>query len=215
MSTPDTKARLLDAAELRFAEVGFSAASLRDITTDAQANVAAANYHFGSKEGLYLAVFARRVGPLNARRLALLDAHEAAHSERPSEPLPLEPILDAFLRPALEMGAAPESRQFLRIVGRLASEMPDLCRRMEAQFDVVKQRFLASLRRALPHLAPHELFWRAHFMVGAMLHTMNDHERLAAITDGMCDARDVEGTLRQMIPCFAAGMRAPSKENAR
>ena len=72
-----TKDRILDAAEGLFAQQGFSATSLRAITAQAGVNLAAVNYHFGSKDGLLEAVFVRRLGPLNDERLALLDEAES------------------------------------------------------------------------------------------------------------------------------------------
>lgn len=73
-----TTARLLTAATELFARRGFHGTSIRDIADHAGANVAAGNYHYGSKKGLYLHVlrdqFARvrasvdRHGPLPARR---------------------------------------------------------------------------------------------------------------------------------------------------
>ena len=77
MTQADTKERILDAAELLFAEHGFSGTSLRAVTGEAEVNLAAVNYHFGSKMGLFKAVVLRRVGPLNEERLRMLDALEA------------------------------------------------------------------------------------------------------------------------------------------
>ncbi len=54
----ETRARLLDAAGRVFAERGFNGASVRDICKAARANVAAVNYHFGGKAGLYSQVVA-------------------------------------------------------------------------------------------------------------------------------------------------------------
>ena len=75
-TTTDTREALLDAAESLFAEHGVQAASLRAITQQAGANLAAVHYHFGSKEGLVRAVFSRRIGPLNEERLRRLEECE-------------------------------------------------------------------------------------------------------------------------------------------
>ena len=84
-------------SRISFSSRGFSATSLRAITAKAGVNLAAVNYHFGGKEALILAVVHRLIDPLNQRRLQLLDELEAG-----GEPA-LEEILDAFLRPALEL----------------------------------------------------------------------------------------------------------------
>ena len=65
MRRQDTKSRILDAAEKLFGLNGFEATSLRDITAEAQVNLAAVNYHFQSKDSLIDAVIARRIEPVN------------------------------------------------------------------------------------------------------------------------------------------------------
>ena len=81
--TINTKDRLLDAAERLFADKGYSATSLRDITQKAEVNLAAVNYHFGSKEALLSAALERRFDPVNRKRLELLDAAEAEAGNQP------------------------------------------------------------------------------------------------------------------------------------
>src|SRR4029453_10479795 len=100
-----TKARILDAAEALFMEHGFEATSLRSITAAASVNLAAVNYHFGSKEELFQAVLTRRLDPMNQRRVALLDRFER---ESASEPLSCERIIVALFVPALELARDPE-----------------------------------------------------------------------------------------------------------
>src|SRR5260370_14585910 len=92
-----TKDRILDAAERLFAIQGFEATSLRAITTDAGVNLAAVNYHFQSKDALLRAVIARRIGPVNLRRLELLDACDATRTPD------LHALIEAFLIPAVEL----------------------------------------------------------------------------------------------------------------
>src|SRR2546426_2395230 len=85
-----TKERILDAAETLFMEHGFEATSVRLITAAAGANLAAANYHFGSKEELFRAVLTRRLDPMNQERVELLGRFE--HDAAP-DPLACERIL--------------------------------------------------------------------------------------------------------------------------
>ena len=66
MAQSETVERILDAAEQLFAEKGFAETSLRLITSKAGVNLAAVNYHFGSKKALIQAVFSRFLGPFCA-----------------------------------------------------------------------------------------------------------------------------------------------------
>ena len=85
-NSPDTASRILDAAEALFMEHGFDGTSMRMITGQAGVNLAAINYHFGSKEGLFQGVFRRRLTDLNRRRVAELDALEAEAGGAPLKP---------------------------------------------------------------------------------------------------------------------------------
>src|SRR5499427_8524856 len=71
-----TQEKILDSAEELFMEHGFEATSLRAITAAARVNLAAVNYHFGSKEELFQAVLSRRLDPMNQQRVELLDRLE-------------------------------------------------------------------------------------------------------------------------------------------
>ena len=68
---------------MKFGEKGFDATSLRDITSEAQVNLAAVNYHFGSKEHLFQAVLRRRLDGLNEARVRALDEMESAAGGQP------------------------------------------------------------------------------------------------------------------------------------
>src|SRR5437764_13750276 len=100
-----TKQRILDTAESLFMEHGFEATSLRSITAAAGVNLAAVNYHFGSKEELFQSVLTRRLDPMNHARLSLLTRLEAAAAP---PPLSCAEILEAHGVPALTLARAPE-----------------------------------------------------------------------------------------------------------
>jgi AcrR family transcriptional regulator len=162
----DTRQKILDAAQKLIGEQGYGATSLRHIITEAGVNLAAIHYHFGSKEDLLDEVIARRAGPVNAERLALLDRAEA---EAGSEPVPVEKILEAMLIPMAE--AADRDPQFPRLMGRMIAEgmLPAV---LQKHFQTVTRRVTAALRKALPGLNDEEFLWRFQFAMGAMAHTM-------------------------------------------
>jgi AcrR family transcriptional regulator len=204
----DTKSQILDAAERLFAERGIDAVSIRSIVSEADVNLAAIHYHFGSKEALVEAVFERRVGPMNRERLALLDECESRAGDGPLE---VEDIVRALVGPAIRLSHEPErGRVFMRIAGRFYSESAEFIQPLfDRLFRELIARFTAAFRRACPELPMEELFWRIQFMVGAMAHTMCGAEKLEHISGGLCDPNDVEGTIERMVQFVAAGMRAP------
>jgi AcrR family transcriptional regulator len=205
----DTKEAILDAAEAVFAEMGFAKASIRQIVAAAGVNLAAIHYHFGSKDALIEAVFTRCVGPINARRLELLEAIESAH---PEGPLPVEAVMEAFLGPMQQMR---ESRakgvRMTRLYGRLVGESTDAMHQiLSRQFGHVVKRFAAALKRSLPGVSEGDLMWRIYFTVGAAAHLMMDPPGLKKLSRGKCDPDDVGRALRHLVHFSAAGMAAPS-----
>ncbi|MCB9891342.1 MAG: efflux transporter outer membrane subunit [Planctomycetes bacterium] len=200
------KQRLLDAAERLFAEVGFEAASMRAITTEAGVNLAAANYHFGSKQKLLEAVFARRTTPVNAARLHALDELEQGGAQ-PS----MDAILDAFVRPLIEVGRDEHAVHFRRLAGRLLNEPGDLIRNVLPQFSEVRARFHHAFARALPHLDSDTLATRMHFGIGVLCHTMLNLDRMQCFDceDEPREAADDETMIRRLITFLAGGLRAP------
>jgi AcrR family transcriptional regulator len=194
--TTDTKTRILDSAEKLFGLKGIGETSLRDITTDAQVNLAAVNYHFQSKDSLIDAVIARRVEPVNRRRLEML---EAAGPEAT-----VEQILTAFLTPALEI----RLECVVPMLGRILSNPLFVDRVYKRHFAVISERFRASLGQALPDLSKQEILWRQIFMMGAMTHVMAVGQILPAITGGVCDISDRPAVVQQAVRFLAAGFQA-------
>ncbi len=203
----ETKERVLDAAERLFADRGFSATSLRDITAEASVNLASVNYHFGTKEALLASVLERRFRPINERRLELLDEIEARASDQPPE---AEDVLRAFLAPPFQKQQewGESGHTFLRLVGRVHAETNEEHRATYVQqFDEVVRRFTAALAVALPHLDRSDLRWRMLFLIGSMAFAMGG--RSALITRDPECARDPDDIIESLIQFAAAGMSAP------
>jgi len=167
-----TRAGILRVAEDLFAANGPAAVSIRQIARKARVNLAAVNYHFGSKKILLQEVFKRRVVPLNERRRVLLDAcAAAANGSAPA----LEDVIRAMVEPAVQLyvEAGPSARailimQFLRrAFGRAGATDP-----LEPYYGPVRRRFIELLRRALPEIDDIDLLWRVNFLTGVILYTM-------------------------------------------
>jgi AcrR family transcriptional regulator len=206
-ATPrDTKQRLLDAAERLFAERGFEGTSMRAVTQAADTSVSAANYHFGSKEALLKAALVRRLEPLNRRRLEALDTLEAAGGAA----VPMEALLEAFLRPGFEaQRASGDGRLLLRsIAAQLYADPHEMVAALKVElFGPVISRYIDALARGLPDRTRDELVLDFQFLIGAMVHVISGHARLdgdgaepAAIPD--------ERILQRMVAFIAAGLRA-------
>lgn len=209
----DTKDRILDAAETLFMEQGFEATSLRALTASARVNLAAVNYHFGSKEELFRAVLTRRLDPMNEQRIALLSRFEAA--AQPSA-VSCERILTALFVPALRLARDPArgGSNFLRLLGRAyADPSPFIRRLLSEEYAEMIARFKAAFGRALPALPPRELSWRLHFMMGALSYTLAGTDALKlieALAPG--EASNDEILLRRLAPFLLAGLTAPLPE---
>src|SRR5580658_497165 len=158
----DTKSRILDSAEKLFGLNGFEATSLRDITAEAQVNLAAVNYHFQSKESLIDAVIVRRLAPVNQHRLEMLDSAGPSAS--------LEQIIEAFVAPVVLQG---DMQNAAPLIGRVLSNPAEFAIRIfQKQLAPVARRFDEAFAAAVPEIPAEERFWRLHFMAGAMTHVL-------------------------------------------
>jgi AcrR family transcriptional regulator len=91
-----TTDRLLNVAEALFAQKGYDAVSIREITAAAHCNLAAVNYHFGNKQKLYLEVFRTRWVP-RAKRLQEYFRKSLASKEYPTAAAVAKSLAQAFL----------------------------------------------------------------------------------------------------------------------
>ena len=200
-----TRSRILDVAEELFGEQGLDRVSIRDITKTARVNLAAINYHFGSKEDLIAAVFERRVVPVNEARLDALDRVERSAGKRIPK---LEAILEAFIRPALQssLNASKGGTAFSKLFGRCLSEpSPEVEALLKRQFEPLVNRMEAVLKKALPHLSRSEIFWRMKFTYGALHHWLLTKDKFRP--DWVEDV-DVETQTQKLISFAAGGFRA-------
>jgi len=172
-------------------------------------NVAAIHYYFRSKEALLEAVLMRRMEAANGERLRLLQEYEGRlDGARPE----VEEVLRAFLSPTFRMAAEPSQGgyPFVRLLGRLQAESDLLPSIVQSRLGPVLLRFADALARALPELAPNELFLRARLAMGATAQVMRDAPMIKSLA-GAQDriSPDWNSTMERIIPFLSAGFHAP------
>jgi AcrR family transcriptional regulator len=217
-STLDTRDRILDVAERLFMERGYEGTSMRMITGAAEVNLAAVNYHFGSKEALLREVFRRRLTWLNRERLQALDQLETQAAGAPLKP---SQVLEAFFGTLLRMGEdeALGGMTFLRLLGRTLTEPAEFIRTFFAgEYEEVIDRYKLALFRALPDVPKAEIVWRLHFMLGAMSYAIAGTDVLQVVTGcELGDVSDVDADDKvaakrladRLMPFLLGGLRAP------
>ncbi|MDH5833624.1 TetR/AcrR family transcriptional regulator [Luteimonas kalidii] len=197
-----TKERILGAAEELFALHGFSGTSLRQVTARADVNIAAVNYHFGSKENLVNEVFRRRMDAMSRQRLERLHAATADGS------CGLEQILAAFVEPALDLAQDRQGHAFIRVIARAYAEQNDGLRKfLSDQYGHVQRDFARALAACLPGLDKETLYWRLDFLGGALTYAMADFG-LIKRPAGVDEATHRRRAAQELIRFAAAGFNA-------
>ena len=210
MAQSDTVDRILDAAEELFAERGFSETSLRMITGKAGVNLAAVNYHFGSKKSLIQAVFARFLTPFCISLEAAFDELEKkAGDEHPS----LEAVLMALTRTTVEMPRRHDRSIaiYMRLQGLAYTQSQGHLRKfLEQEYSHTFSRFMRLLKGATPELSAVDRYWRNQFMLGATAFALSSSDALQEILYNKLGVQtSVEDIVRQLVPFLASGMKAP------
>ena len=202
----ETKQAVFLTAERLFALRGLQNVSLRDITAEAGVNLAAVNYHFGSKDALLYEIFRKRTGEFSRERARMLDEAKSRHGGRP----PVREILEALFAPSVRWSdpANPRriSMQFiLRARSEGTAEMRSALERRVSHLE----RFADALLAARPDLPRETIYWRLHFCLG-MVHNNRPHEfnRLAALSGGLTAETGSEALLARMLDFAEAGFQS-------
>jgi AcrR family transcriptional regulator len=211
MSQADTVTRILDSAEQLFAEKGFAETSLRMITTRAKVNLAAVNYHFGSKKDLIQAVFARFLSPFTAKLSKELDAVVEVKGDPDFQDV-LGVLAKTMLTGIESSDKYNKLSVFMRLLGLAYTQAQGHLRRfLHENYSQTYARFIGYLKAAHPQLSSEEIFWRIHFAIGAAVFTMSSLEvlRNMAQADTGKDS-SVEDVMQQLIPFLAAALEQES-----
>ncbi|MFC5526284.1 TetR/AcrR family transcriptional regulator [Rhodanobacter ginsengisoli] len=210
----DTRKRLLEATEWLFIESGYEAMSLRHITTRAGANLAAVNYHFGSKEALVQELLSQRLDRLNRERLQLLSACEQQYPEG----LGAAAVLGMMFIPAFRLShGSAAGPAFMRLLGRVYSDPSPFIRSyLQAHYRPISGRFFEAFSRALPMLPRQELGLRLHFALKALSGMLAGEDMQQLITsinkgESINDAELLARLISLLSPILTAPFGTPAQ----
>jgi AcrR family transcriptional regulator len=197
MPSDQTRTAILAAAERLYADRGFGDVTLRDIVAAAGVNLAAVNYHFGSKDELIAELFVTRSIATNRERLNELKAAEEKGGGRAE----IDAILRALVGPTLRgcLGTDRERSTAARFMIRASIESVPPIRRIKNREVDHLRKFAAAMRRSLPDRSEVDLFWGLHFALAMAHHTIRESERLTRLSDGKCDLNDVTGIIERIV----------------
>ncbi|MGY3444809.1 MULTISPECIES: TetR/AcrR family transcriptional regulator [unclassified Bradyrhizobium] len=216
MASDHTRSAILAAAERLYADRGFGDVTLRDIVAEANVNLAAVNYHFGSKDELIAELFVTRSIQTNRERLNELKAAEEAGGGRAA----IEDIMRALVGPTLRgcLGPDREGSTAARFMIRASIESVPPIRRIKNREVDHLRKFAAAMRRAMPGRDDTELYWGLHFALAMAHHTIREKERLLRLSEGKCDLDDVRAIVDRVVTVSVMALTmgdAPSKPAAR
>jgi AcrR family transcriptional regulator len=209
MASANVRQRILDHAERLFAERGYHGTSLREVARACEVRQSHVQYHFGSKEALFRAVFERRVLPMNQERLERL----AATARKPPD---ARQVVRAVVEPLVLLSRQGRggARLYPQLVAHIINDPQGHARRVSREFnDPVARATIASLRRAVPGLSEGDLAWCYLFAVGAMVTSVAGTGRVRQLSGRAVD--DAERILSLLVPFVAGGLKAVAAERLR
>lgn len=207
-----TRERILRAAERLFAEHGYDGVSVRDIGAAAKVQIALISYYFKNKEGLYRAVFQRRIEPVSAQRRAALQQLLA----RKKPPPTIADVLDALARPWVELRDKRGGQHYTRLIAREVGD-PNEARRgiVKDMLDPIAEEFIAAMEKVLPGRPRADNHWAYHFFIGALLLVLVNPERTLRLSGKLCDMSDGPAVLDHIVGFFSRALEGDKRSTKR
>lgn len=211
MANGETVERILRAATILFAERGFAETSLRTITGMADVNLAAVNYHFGTKKSLIQAVFSQFLTPFCSALDARLDQLEAGlnDGQTPDVEQLLRILFEALIESTASINENPQ--RFMKLLGLAYTQSQEHLRQtISHKYEGTYKRYVGALGQTAPNLDPIVFYWRINFILGASIFTLSSFESIQAIlSDEHCVDMQIDGAVNYLIPALAGMLSKP------
>lgn len=207
----DGREKLIQAAESLFAQKGFDAVSLREITLEAGMNVASVNYHFGSKEKLIEEIITQHIHFLSQERLRLLDEYSQTE-----EIIPIEKILYSFMEPKVRLvkSRASAKELFCKLMGRMMAErgygMPAS---IAPQIKAMVQRYAEEFQKTVPELSSKQSYRAVHYMFSVLAMMLMHGKGLEIVSNGQAEMDDFSLFMDEYISFCTGGILNIAQQN--
>ena len=201
-----TRDKLLDVAEKMFAEHGFDAVSVRDITDGANVRLASVNYYFETKRKLFLAVVSRRATVLNQDRRTALEKIPFADLT-PEDGV--RAIAHAFIDPMYRRSTQGDEgwKSYCRLIAQQAAlrHSPGITAEF---FNPFALELIAKLKMILPGLEDRQAHYAFQYMIGATIYLFTENERLDSLSDGKYSSHDLDTLCDDLAKFMTGGVTA-------
>ncbi len=205
----NTKTKILEATERLIEEHGWDKVTFRMITAEAGVNLAAINYHFGSRDALEDALLPRIIGPLDEKRLARLnDAQEKAAPNI----LELADIIRCFLEPLLEYSLEyPNHHRMVLGFFNGIKNKSKIKEHFKGSIDQVNKKYIDALTKTLPGISKEKISIQ-YVLLFESSHIMLNSEAFIGITESLGLYITKEKFMEEMIRFFVTGFGILTKE---
>jgi len=203
-STPE---RLLDAAEYLFAERGFADTSVRDLTGAAECNIASVNYHFGSKDNLYVEVFRRALGEMREDRLRAIEA--AAADGLTTESL-VRAFAESFIQPLMADPARGD--RLMQLYSREMAQplLPEDMFHRE-MFEPVSEAMAEAMQRLYPGIDAFRILLVLVSLGGQLVHLVQMNRCFLKAGIPVTEQIDLEAAVDHIVAFSTAGIEATAQ----
>ena len=203
-----TRDRILDVAEVLFAERGFHDVSLRQIATEARIRISNVQYHYQSKDDIYYAVFKRRIMAINQDRLTRFDQIERGDTETKDH---VAQIVRAFVGPVVEVSQGRESggKYYAQLVSQIFNDPSSHARRISEDFnDPIARIVMRTLSEAMPDMDADTLAYVYLFAVGALIASISQTGRVEKLSKNTNCPTEANQIMDMLVPFVAGGIAA-------
>jgi AcrR family transcriptional regulator len=211
-STQSTRDRIIDGAELLFAQQGYEGTTTRAISVKAGVPLGLMSYYFGTKADLYSEVIKRRS---DEHAADIRSALQAVKDRPDQDSVTIAELIDAFFMPMVRrsLDSGPGWRAYVKLLS-LAANTPGSephTKTFVREYAAVVQDFIEMLKQKLPGASEEDVYWGFYILNSSIIHILVENESIDRLSRGKCHAADLKTIAGKLAIIFEAGLHRLEK----